>query len=122
MGKESENRKDYGFWKRQHLYIQNWPWLAAAKALSEETMPEERAEVIAWLNKVKFPTKLFGGVDERTVWRRISELDALYAKLLAAERLRSCFGVKGKRSICRRGGCRSPAWLPLKKGKLSRSD
>ena len=51
-------------------------------------MPEERAEVIAWLNKVKFPTKLFGGVDERTVWRRISELDALYAKLLAAERLR----------------------------------
>ncbi len=55
-------------------------------AVSGEPMPEERAEIIAWLKKVKFPRKLFGGVDERTVWKRIGELDALYAGLLEAER------------------------------------
>ncbi len=56
------------------------------EAVPEEPMSEERAEVIAWLKKVKFPHKLFGGVDERNVWKRIAELDALYTKLLEAER------------------------------------
>ena len=57
-------------------------------AAPEEVMSEERAEVIQWLKKAKFPHKLFGGVDERTVWKRIGELDALYAKLLENERAR----------------------------------
>lgn len=56
------------------------------KAPSEEIMLEERAEVIAWLRNVKFRRKLIGGVDERSVWKRIGELDALYTKLLEAER------------------------------------
>ena len=56
------------------------------KTPAEEIMSEERAEIIEWLKTVKFRTKLFGGVDERTVWKRIGELDALYTKLLEAER------------------------------------
>ena len=53
-----------------------------------EPMPAERAEIIAWMKKVRFRHRIFGGVDERTVWRRISELDALYTKALEAERVR----------------------------------
>ena len=51
-------------------------------------MPAERAEIIDWLKNVKFRGRLFGGVDERDVWRKISELDALYTKALEAERVR----------------------------------
>lgn len=34
------------------------------------SMPKERAEIIDWLKKLKFQKKLFGGVDERTVWKK----------------------------------------------------
>ena len=54
----------------------------------EERMPAERSEIIAWLKKVKFRRRLFGGVDERNVWKKISELDVLYTKALEAERTR----------------------------------
>ena len=53
-----------------------------------EQMPQERAEIIAWLKKVKFRRRLFGGVDERIVWKKIQELDGLYTKALEAERVR----------------------------------
>ena len=55
---------------------------------NNDIMPEERKEVIDWLNSVKFPQKLIGGVDEVAVWKKISELDTLYAKALEAERIR----------------------------------
>lgn len=63
-----------------------------------ESMPQERAEIIAWLKKVKFRRSLFGGVDERNVWKKIQELDALYAKALEAERVRynTLLEVNGK--------------------------
>ena len=54
----------------------------------EEKMPAERAEIITWLESVRFPRKLVGGVDEVAVWKKIAELDALYAKALEAERVR----------------------------------
>lgn len=57
-------------------------------SIEEDTMPAERAEIIEWLKSVKFRGKLFGGVDERNVWKKISELDALYTKALEAERVR----------------------------------
>ena len=53
-----------------------------------ERMPEERAEILEWLKKVKFRRRIFGGVDERNVWKKITELDALYTKALEAERVR----------------------------------
>ncbi|MBR2781720.1 MAG: hypothetical protein IKE00_00080 [Oscillospiraceae bacterium] len=53
-----------------------------------ESLLEERTEIINWLKNVHFRRRIFGGVDERTVWRKISELDALYTKALEAERIR----------------------------------
>ena len=58
------------------------------RPVAEDTMPTERAEIIDFLKSVKFRGKLFGGVDERTVWKKIGELDALYTKALEAERVR----------------------------------
>ena len=52
------------------------------------SIPEERAEIIDWLKKLKFQKKLFGGVDERTVWKKMLELDGLYAKALEAQKNR----------------------------------
>ena len=56
--------------------------------VDHESMPEERAEIISWLEGLKFPRKLIGGVDEVVVWKKITELDALYAKALEAEKIR----------------------------------
>ena len=55
---------------------------------SDEPMSEERKNILSWLQKVKFRHKVLGGVDEQDVWKKVSELDALYAKALAAERVR----------------------------------
>ncbi len=51
-------------------------------------LSEERREIISWLKSVRFRHRIFGGVDEKNVWKKIAELDALYAKLLEAERVR----------------------------------
>ena len=56
--------------------------------LNKDTMPEERKEIIDWLNSVRFPRKFVGGVDEVAVWKKIAELDELYTKALEAERIR----------------------------------
>lgn len=37
---------------------------------------------------MRFKHQTVGGLDEKDVWKKIGELDALYAKALAAERLR----------------------------------
>ena len=55
---------------------------------SDEPMGAERREIISWLKKVRFRRRFFGGVDEKNVWKKISELDALYTKALEAERVR----------------------------------
>ena len=57
-------------------------------AQQEEKMPAERAEIIAWLKKVRFKPRIFGGVDKRNVLKKMIELDALYTKALEAERVR----------------------------------
>ncbi len=59
-----------------------------AVSANENVMTEEREEIIAWLQKVKFPQKIVGGVDEIAVWKKIAELDTLYTKALEAERVR----------------------------------
>lgn len=45
-------------------------------------------DVTDWLKKVKFRKKIFGGVDERDVWKKIDELNTLYNNALVAERAR----------------------------------
>lgn len=47
----------------------------------------EYNRISPWLAKVKFRKKLFG-VDETDVWKKIEELDAMYARALVAERAR----------------------------------
>ncbi len=77
-----------------------------------EPLLEERAEIIAWLKKVHFRRRLFGGVDERTVWRKISELDALYTKALEAERVRcNALIEEAKRSAHRSESDYQMDWL-----------
>ena len=51
-----------------------------------------QSEIAAWLKRVKFKKRLFGGVDEADVWRKIEELNALYEKLLLQERGRQDAG------------------------------
>ncbi len=40
--------------------------------------------IIGWLCRVKFKRRLFGGIDEADVWRKIEELNALYEAALWA--------------------------------------
>lgn len=45
-------------------------------------------EIQNWLKSVQFKKKLFGGVDEVEVWKKIEELNSLYERVLIAERAR----------------------------------
>lgn len=48
----------------------------------------EHRRMIAWLRKVRFKKRIFGGVSERDVWKKIAELNAMYDLALTAERAR----------------------------------
>lgn len=48
----------------------------------------EQRKIVQWLKKVRFHKRLFGGVDERDVWKKIGELNEMYNAALAAERVR----------------------------------
>lgn len=58
--------------------------------MSEEKITDNREldAVTEWLKKVKFKKTLFGGVDERDVWKKIDELNTLYNNAIIAERAR----------------------------------
>lgn len=61
-----------------------------APAEQEEIQPlnREQKRMITWLRKVRFKKKLFGGVSERDVWKKIEELNSMYNLALIAERAR----------------------------------
>ncbi len=46
----------------------------------------EENTILEWINSIKFKKRLFGGIDESDVWKKIDELNTLYEKLLIAER------------------------------------
>ena len=48
----------------------------------------ELTEIAKGLSKVKFRQKTVGGLDPADVWKKIEELNSLYEKALAAERIR----------------------------------
>ena len=48
----------------------------------------EQASIQKWLKQVRFKKKMFGGVDEADVWKKIAELNELYEAALSAERAR----------------------------------
>ncbi len=61
---------------------------AAAEASDADFLTAEREDIAEWLKKTKFRTKIFMGVDEVDVWRKIGQLNRLYDKALLAERAR----------------------------------
>ena len=57
--------------------------------MSQELFPRDQEEKISeWLKQVKFRKRLFGGVRESDVWKKISELNDMYRDALIAERAR----------------------------------
>ena len=48
----------------------------------------EFRKIASWLSCVKFRKKLFGGLDEVDVWKKIEELNRYYENALIAERVR----------------------------------
>lgn len=48
----------------------------------------EQKRIRQWLKQVRFRKCLFGGVDERDVWKKIGELNDMYNAALIAERAR----------------------------------
>lgn len=48
----------------------------------------EQERIRKWLRQVRFRPVLFGGVEESDVWKKISELNAMYETALTAERAR----------------------------------
>lgn len=49
---------------------------------------KEDLRIETWLKQVRFKKRLFGGVSEQDVWKKIGELHALYRDALRAERVR----------------------------------
>ena len=49
---------------------------------------EQEQRIAGWLQKVKFRRKIFGGVSEQDVWKKITELNEMYKQALIAERAR----------------------------------
>ena len=57
--------------------------------MSEQLLQPEREQKIAeWLKRVKFRKRVFGGIDEKDVWKKIGELNDMYREALIAERAR----------------------------------
>ena len=50
--------------------------------------PEQEEKITEFLQKVKFRKQVFGGVSEKDVWTKISELNDMYRQALLAERAR----------------------------------
>lgn len=48
----------------------------------------EQKRIADWLKKLRFRKKLFGGVSEIDVWKKIDELNSMYNAALRAERVR----------------------------------
>lgn len=56
--------------------------------MAKESISETHADIVEWMKKLKFKRKLFGGVDEDDVLKKLSELNSLYEAALLAERAR----------------------------------
>lgn len=59
---------------------------AIPKPENFDSLSGEQQEIYEWLSNVKFRKARFGGLDEADVWSKLGELNALYEKLVIAER------------------------------------
>lgn len=62
----------------------------AVDAPSAPLLPENpyQKKIADWLSKLKLRQVTFGGVSEKQVWKRFSELNEMYQQMLAIERAR----------------------------------
>lgn len=58
------------------------------KSDREQAINREHEELLRWFQSVKFKKKLFGGVDEVRLWKKLEELNQLYEAAIRAERIR----------------------------------
>lgn len=56
--------------------------------MKKEQIGETHEEILRWIKKLKFKRKIFGGVDEDDVLKKIGELNSLYETALLNERAR----------------------------------
>lgn len=56
--------------------------------MAKQNINEVHGEIAAWVKKLRFKKKLFGGVDEDDVLKKMGELNALYEAALLSERVR----------------------------------
>ena len=56
--------------------------------MEKEPISETHKDIVRWIQKLKFKTKIFGGVDEDDVLKKIGELNSLYETALLNERAR----------------------------------
>ncbi|MDO4620126.1 MAG: hypothetical protein Q4B09_05820 [Lachnospiraceae bacterium] len=65
---------------------------AGKVSTEQQTEPKElnaaHKEMLDWLKKVKFRKTMFGGVEERDLWKKLEELNRLYESALLSERTR----------------------------------
>lgn len=66
-------------------------------------LSREQLKIARWLKKLKFHKKLFGGIPEQEVWKRMGELNALYEAALTAERARCDALIEQARAEAGRG-------------------
>lgn len=53
-----------------------------------EPQSEEHEKIIEFLKTVKFRKKMIGGLDARSVWKKLDELNRLYDAAIRAEKIR----------------------------------
>ncbi len=56
--------------------------------MEKESISETHKDIVRWIQKLKFKKKIFGGVDEDDVLKKIGELNSLYETALLNERAR----------------------------------
>ena len=56
--------------------------------MKKEPIRETHKEIVRWIQKLKFKKRMFGGVDEDDVLKKIGELNSLYETALLNERAR----------------------------------
>ena len=58
------------------------------KTFATEPNIAEQQKIMQWLKKVHFKKRIFGGISEADVWKKIGELNTMYDAALEAERIR----------------------------------
>lgn len=82
---------------------------SAARGTAEIDLTAPMDKVSAYLEKLRFRHRAFGGVDEQDVWKKLAELNALYEAALDAEHARCNAYIEQYHESCNRALARQRA-------------